>query len=132
MENERRNMLMDRILDPEGNFKDARMVEIDKDREGYAAIRECDRKARAWDKLKRWLSSRTRWSYRDREVLRVVLEVMADLLAPPKPKSKLERLCEFAKERSKMLTKPGDTICSPGVFLGELCTEAQRLETEDE
>ena len=57
------------------------------------AIRECDRKARAWDELRMWL--------RDKDVpnTEYVLHKMDELLDPPKPKSKLERLKKIVIDR---------------------------------
>ena len=59
------------------------------------AIRECDRLARAWDALTAWLIA---GPVEEGTAELWVLDKMAELTAPPKAKSKLERLREWASE----------------------------------
>lgn len=137
MTNEERNRLMDRILDPLGEFKDARTVSIDKDREGYEAIRFCDQKARAWDALEKhygcsWIEPIVPGKYVEPKIgAQELRKKMAELLAPPKPMSKLERL----KKDIRPYTKPcnRDAVNNPNVIeVGDLLDLIDRLEVEDD
>jgi hypothetical protein len=99
--NEERNEIMDRLIHKRPDL-DGEMFGT-----GFSdAIRECDRKARAWDALEGRIKSRTRAAsispvYRTWNV--DLLQEMTKLLAPPKPKNKLDRLAEFAKTWPQMV-----------------------------
>jgi hypothetical protein len=85
------------------------------------AIRECDRKARAWDELEKQLDDCKLTTHMTKNIQ----NLMSELLAPPKPKSKLERLKEFVDSKIK-----GYPSFPPMIRHSEIMDEILRLEQE--
>lgn len=92
MKKEERNRQMDLFIEA---FDKADLdIWVSKNDPGAEAIRECDMKARAWDDLEEWLVA-LHFSKDENETTKTlgwVKQKMDKLLAPPKKKSKLERL----------------------------------------
>ena len=91
------------------------------------AIFDCDRKARAWDELEQFAAvGRDAKELTDdyRDFWGDVCGKMAELLAPPKPKSKLEMIKQHALKTS--FERAGMVV----VHLKELLDELERLEKE--
>jgi hypothetical protein len=136
MTNEERNKTMDGLFKTLDYWRPAVKSHHISD-EIEAAIRRLDAKARAWDKLTVSLpssdviaegGSRNERNARIsgfKVAIQAVQKLMTDLLDPPKPKSKLERLKEMALEHAKLWTPPK---C---VDLDALLADIDRLEGED-
>lgn len=85
------------------------------------AIRECDRKARAWDALEEQIPKMS-GNMDFYKALNLINATMINLLCPPKPKSKLERLREFIEGGCNRTD-----IC-----FKDILDEIERLEAEDD
>jgi hypothetical protein len=124
MENEERNRVMDNIWN-----KEPKALEYDAWRkEQVEAIRECDRKARAWDGLEEtMLSLRVIYQKGDTpdEIIRMTLQralhKMAELLAP-RPKNPLE---ELLKSLKAIKQRPNEDPA--WVYISEVEIEIRRL-----
>jgi hypothetical protein len=115
MENELRNDLMDEYFEA----YDFRGVHA------QDAIHACDQKARAWDQLKQLA---IKWEKQTPPIyIPNLVKVMSDLLTPPKPKSKLERLRDFVRVRgSSWPTFP------PMIRESDILDMIHKLEAEDD
>lgn len=132
MRNEERNRIMDKLLVQTESW--GPKIQMLLGVLAANAIIETDRKARAWDALTEWIETQP-WQTEPNGLMgvrRLKLK-MANLLAPPKPKSKLERL------RDKLTTIKNSwpqTIlgeeASKTIKIDDIITEIDRLEAEEQ
>lgn len=101
MSNEERNKIMDQFLTTceklkSWNEHQGEFVIYGRIEDQLPAIRECDRKARAWDELEKWTKERD-WTSTGASYIRTFQLKMAELLSPPKPKSVYDKVRDMAR-----------------------------------
>lgn len=124
MKNDERNRLMDayssRFTGHCGSFGSFTAT-FEQDSPLDKAIRECDRKARAWDALE---------DYAQKNNYMLMLAEMQKILAPPKPKSKFQWLRHTVDRLAMKSLRCGQTYGPAYVLYDDLVTEIDRLDAE--
>jgi hypothetical protein len=98
--------------------------------EWKTGIRELYHKAVAWNDLERRLPGYVALGANFIKTLNAIQSLMAELISPPKPKTKLERLKELVDTHKKFLWNYPGNDHGDAILLTDLLYEINKLEEE--